>query len=115
MTRLSSKLPFKQAADEVYRSQRTAVTEATLRGVTHRHGKMAETIACKEAEQIEREKPDAKVFPERLLVSADGAFIHLTTGEWREIKTMVVGEIEPVWGEWQRNQTCVGRNEPVWA
>jgi hypothetical protein len=99
MTRLGSKLPFKQAADEVYRSQRTAVTESTLRGTTHRYGEMAENIACDEAERIEKEKPESTVHPKRLLVSEDGAFIRLTTGDWREVKTMVVGEIEATWQE----------------
>lgn len=99
MTRLGSKMPFEQAAEEVYHSQRTEISEATLRNVTERYGKMAEMIACNEAEQIEREKPESNVFPERLLVSEDGAFIHLTTGDWREIKTMVVGDIESVWAK----------------
>lgn len=35
--------------------------------------------------------------PKQVLVSADGAFIHLTNGEWREVKTMVLGEFESVW------------------
>ena len=81
-------MPFEQAAEEVYRSQRTEVSEATLRTVTERYGQMAEMIACHEAERIEREKPESSVLPERLLVSEDGAFIHLTTGDWREIKTI---------------------------
>ena len=99
MTRLGSKMPFEQAADEVHRGQRTEVTEATLRSVTHRFGAMAEAIERAEAERIEREMPESTSFPERLLVSEDGAFVHLTTGEWREVKTMVVGEIESVWQE----------------
>ena len=99
MTRLGSKLSFKQAADEVYRSQRTKVTEATLRGTTHRYGDLAEKIACHEAEQIEKEKPDSTEYPKRLLVSEDGAYIRLTTGDWREVKTMVVGEVETRWEE----------------
>lgn len=99
MTRLGSKLSFKQAADELYRSQRTKITESTLRGTTHRYGEIAESIVCEETERIEREKPEPTVHPKRLLVSEDGAFIRLTTGKWREVKTMVVGEIETTWQE----------------
>lgn len=99
MTRLGSKMPFQQAAEEVYRSQRTAVTESTLRGTTHRYGELAEKIACEEAERIEQEKPEPTVYPQRLLVSEDGAYIRLTSGEWREVKTMVVGDIESRWDE----------------
>jgi hypothetical protein len=32
-------------------------------------------------------------------VSADGATIRLTNGEWREVKTVVVGEFESDWNE----------------
>jgi hypothetical protein len=99
MTRLGSKLSFKQAADEVYRSYRTEVTESTLRGTTHRYGEIAEKIECDEAERIEKEKPESTEHPKRLLVSEDGAYIRLTSGNWREVKTMAVGEIESTWSE----------------
>ena len=31
---------------------------------------------------------------ERLVLSADGSFVHLTSGEWREVKSVAVGEFE---------------------
>ena len=99
MTRLGSKLPFAQAAEEVWLTQRTQIEASTLRSVTHRYGVLAEASEKAEAERIEREAPQPKVTPEKMLVSADGAYIQLTTGEWREVKTMVVGEIESVWQE----------------
>ena len=90
-------MPFKQAAEEVWYSHKVRMKEATLRGVTHRYGHLAEAIERAEAKRIEREAPEAQLKPERVLVSADGAFIHLTTGEWREVKTMVVGEVKQIW------------------
>jgi len=97
MTRLGSKMPFEQAAGEVWYNQRTQVDTATLRRVTHRHGQLAERIERAEAERIAQEAPKPTATPERVLVSSDGAYIHLTTGEWREVKTMIVGEFESVW------------------
>ena len=70
-----------------------------MRGTTHRYGDLAEKIACDEAERIEKEKPNATEYPKQLLVSEDGAYIRLTTGDWREVKTMVVGEVESIWEE----------------
>lgn len=99
MTRLGSKLPFEQAAEEVWLNQRTRVEASTLRGVTHRYGALAEASERAEAERIEKEAPQSAVTPEKMLVSTDGAFIQLTTGEWREVKTMVLGDIESVWQE----------------
>jgi len=97
MTRLGSKMPFEQAVEEVWLNQRTRVEESTLRRTTHRHGAAAEMIEQAEAERIEREKPTPTAKPKKALVSADGAFIHLTSGDWREVKTLVIGEFDTVW------------------
>ena len=100
MTRLGSKLPsFEQAAEEVWLSQGTRVEESTLRGRTHRYGQLAEAVERAEAERIEREAPESEAEPEQMFVSADGSYIHLTSGEWREVKTMVIGEFEALWQE----------------
>lgn len=97
MTRLGSKMPFVQAVEEVWLNQHTAVDAATLRGTTYRHGQAAEGIERAEVERLEQEMPPASARAEQLFLSADGAFIHLTSGEWREVKTLVVGEFEKVW------------------
>jgi hypothetical protein len=92
MTRLGSKLPFHEAVKEVASSHHTAVSEPTCRRVTYRSGRAAEALACLAVEQLEKEAPDAEVAPEGIQVSADGSLIHLTTGEWREVKSVAVGE-----------------------
>lgn len=99
MTRLGSKIPYEQAVEEVWLNQRTRVEESTLRGTTNRHGKVAEAIIRAEVERLEREAPSATATPQQLLVSADGASIRLTNGEWREVKTVAVGEFESQWNE----------------
>jgi hypothetical protein len=33
--------------------------------------------------------------PERQMMSVDGAMVHATTGEWREVKTLMVAELQP--------------------
>jgi hypothetical protein len=48
--------------------------------------------------------PPAPMGPEKMLLSVDGAMVPLVGGEWAEVKTLVLGEIdEPVWegGEWK--------------
>jgi hypothetical protein len=99
MTRLGSKMPFAQAVEEVWLNQQTQVEETTLRQTTYRHGQAAEALERAEVERLEREAPPPEARPEQLLVSADGAYIHLTSGEWREVKTMIVGEFESVWNK----------------
>ena len=97
MTRLGSKMPFEQAVEEVRLNQHTYVEESTLRGMTYRHGAAAEAIERAKVEQLEKKNVAATAKPKQLLVSVDGALIRLTNSEWREVKTMIVGEFDPVW------------------
>lgn len=92
IARLGSKLPFREAMEEVASSHHTAVSEPTCRRVTYRSGRAAEAVVRSTVEQLEREAPDPKAAPERIQMSADGSLIHLTTGEWREVKSVAVGE-----------------------
>lgn len=94
LTRLGSKLPFREAIEEVWYSHQTAVAEATCRRVTYRHGQAAEALVNLEVARLEKEGLDEQPGPEKLLISADGSFIRLTSGEWREVKGLAVGEFE---------------------
>lgn len=96
MTRWGSKMPFQEAVEEVGECYHTAVSEPTCRRVTYRSGEAAEAIVQLTVEQLEKEAPDPKRAPDTMLVSADGSFIHLTTGEWREVKSVAVGEFAAV-------------------
>jgi hypothetical protein len=97
MTRLGSKLPFQQAADEIEAFWRTEISEPTVRRTTHENGRACETVARQAVEAIEVQMPDPPGQAERLVISADGAFIGLTNGEWREVKTVVIGEFAAQW------------------
>jgi hypothetical protein len=66
-----------------------------------RHGRVASELLREEAARIEKEAPPATAQPEQLLMSADGAFIHLTNGEWREVKTVAFGEFQSRWKQKQ--------------
>lgn len=102
MTRLGSKLPFREAAEEVWYSHHLQVNEASLRQITHRHGAAAEALMRQEVEMLERDAPDVSATPQKLLISVDGAFVQLTSGQWREVKSVAVGEFSTQWkpGTW---------------
>jgi hypothetical protein len=97
MTRLGGRMSFREATEEVRYSQHTQVSEATVRRVTHRYGAAAEALVLQEVTMLEREAPDASARPEQVQVSTDGALVQLTTGEWREVKSVAVGEFETEW------------------
>lgn len=104
MSRLGSRMSFAEAVEEVWYSYRTRISEATVRRATHRHGAAAEALVQQEVEALERDAPAVTARTKQLLVSADGAFIRLTSGEWREVTSVAVGEFETVWDRqtWQR-------------
>ncbi|MEZ4642500.1 MAG: hypothetical protein R3E31_07130 [Chloroflexota bacterium] len=99
ITRLGSKMPYKQVVEEVWLNQRTQVKECTVRETTNRHGRLAEAIVKAKTDKLASEAETAEARPARVLVSSDGATIRLTTGEWREVKTVVIGEFESQWNE----------------
>lgn len=96
MTRLGAKLAYEQAREEIERFCHTLVSEATIRRQTTGNGRAGEAIAKAETRQVEKGEISSEAHPSRILVSADGAYIALTSGEWREIKTVSIGEFETV-------------------
>lgn len=89
-------MPFREAVEEVQYSHHTAAGEATCRRIVYRNGQAEETIVCQEVMQLEREGVGETDEPRKLLISADGSFIRLTSCEWREVKSVAVGEFETV-------------------
>lgn len=88
-------MPCPVVAEELALSLRVVVSEPTVRRQTEAAGVAYAAWQEAEAERLEREAPPAPPGPEKLLLSVDG--------EWAEVKTLTVGEIEaPVWeqGAW---------------
>jgi len=99
MTRLGSKMPYEQAVEEVWLNQRIRVKEYTLRDTTNRHGRLAEAIVKAKVDKLATTADSVAATPSQVLVSSDGANIRLTNGEWREVKTVVIGEFKSQWNE----------------
>jgi len=94
MTRLGSKLPFREAVDEIAAGYHTAISEPTCRRVTYRSGHAAEAIACQAVVHLEKAAPEPQVSPDNMLVSADGSYIRLIDGNWLEVKSVATGEFD---------------------
>lgn len=97
MTRWGSKMTFQEAVDEIKVSYRTEISEATTRRTTYQNGRAGEALAQQRVEELEATAPDPTVEPEHMVISTDGAFIALTNGEWREVKTVAIGEFTSQW------------------
>ena len=84
-------MPFDDVVDEMARHYRVTVSEATVRRATYESGKAAEALVQEEVARRESGTVTAPVCENNMIVSADGTMIGLVNGEWREVKSVVVG------------------------
>lgn len=95
LVRLGTWMPFGRAAQELHYFRRTDVSRPTAERITEAAGAAYEAVQSAEVERIERELPAAPAGPCQQLLSVDGAMVPLVGGEWAEVKTMVIGEVQP--------------------
>ena len=95
---------FAKAAKELAFTLKVEVSEPTARRYAEAAGQAYEEYQTAEVERLEKTCPPVNENPpEKTFLSVDGAMVPLVGGEWGEVKTMVIGEIQkPVLegGEW---------------
>jgi hypothetical protein len=94
LVRLGTWMPFKQAAQMLVASTGIQVSQGTARGQTEAAGAAYEAVLTAEAEEIKRTLPQAHQGAAQPLLSADGAFVPLVHGEWAEVKTLALFEVQ---------------------
>lgn len=94
LVHLATWMPFAQAAKHLARSTRVELSEPTVRRRTQAAGAAYVAVQTVEAARILQDGPEAPCTPERVVVSVDGAMVPLQGGEWAEVKTLVVGELD---------------------
>lgn len=87
-------MPFERAAKELAHFTRVEISETSVRHHTELAGAAYVAIQSTELERLHRERPIGPTGPDVLQVSADGAMVPLTGGEWAEVKTLAVGRVE---------------------
>jgi hypothetical protein len=95
LVRLSSYVPFEKAVELFEDFMGIQVSKDVGQRYTEEAGAVYEEMQREEAEQIEKKHPRATAMAKRLQVSADGAMVPLLHGVWAEVKTLVIGEVEP--------------------
>lgn len=101
--RLGAWMPFEKVAQFMEEMLGVVVSKATARRYTEEAGAAYVNLQSEEADRIEREAPPAPAGVEKMVLSADGAMVPLQHGEWAEVKTLALGEVQaPVQekGEW---------------
>lgn len=94
--RLSTHIPsFAKAARELTWFTSAVVHADTARQRTEAAGALLVASETAQATRILREHPLPPCAPDTLLFSVDGAMVPLLHGQWTEVRTLAVGEVQP--------------------
>ena len=94
VVRLGTKLPFARAAEEVAFFWGVALDASTVRRHTEAAGAAYVAEQAADLGRLEQERPPAPAGPAVQYLSAHGAMVPLVGGEWAEVKTLAIGEVQ---------------------
>lgn len=86
---------FEQSAKLLHFLTGVKLDAATVRRHTEQAGEVWVEQETAEAQRLEREAPDPPQGPDKQLMSMDGAMVPLLEGKWAEVRTLVIGTIQP--------------------
>jgi hypothetical protein len=97
MVRLATWMPFRRACRELAFFTGVQVWEATVRTLAQRAGRTQVRLQDERRAALLEQRPPSPTGPDLQLMSLDGAYIQLVSGEWKEVKTLALGVVgEPV-------------------
>jgi hypothetical protein len=96
LVRLSTHIPsFAKAARELAWFTGASVHADTAGQRTETAGSVLVAYQTAEAARILHEHPAPPCTPDSLVISVDGAMVPLVHGQWTEVRTLAVGEVQP--------------------
>jgi len=97
ITRLSSRMSYREVRQELELLWKVGISQGSMREVTMRHGHVADKLIQEKVAYLEATAPVPTAQPEQMVMCTDGAMVQVTSGEWREVKTVTFGEFRPHW------------------
>ena len=107
LVHLGTWMPFGRAVKELHYFHRVHLTEATVRRETETAGAADVTVQTDQVEHRERTTPTPPAGPPLQRMSVDGACIRLVHGEWAEVKTLAIGDVQPPVTDAQTGESVV--------
>jgi hypothetical protein len=95
LVRLSGWVAYERAVELYEALTGIIVSDSTSRRYTQAAGRVYEKQQNEEAGYLEKMKPVAPQGGNKIQLSADGAMVPVLHGQWREVRTLVIGEVEP--------------------
>ena len=93
LVQLGSWMPFRHASRILKDLLGVYVSAETARRLCEEVGKQVEEQQTAEAQEPWKEAATEPEKPSRLAISADGAMVPLTGGEWAEVRTLAIGVV----------------------
>ena len=95
LVRLSGWMPFGRAVEILGDFLGIQVSQIVAQNCTETAGAMYVQMQEEEVARLEGEMPEAARGADKIQISADGAMVPLLHGIWAEVRTLVVGEVQP--------------------
>jgi hypothetical protein len=95
LVRLSSYMPFEQAVELFEDFMGIHVSKDVGQRYTEEAGAVYEELQTEEVEELHKQRPKTRAMSGKLQISADGCMVPLLHGVWAEVKTVVIGEVQP--------------------
>jgi hypothetical protein len=99
LVQLGSWMPFRCASRVLEDLLGVHASSETARRLCEQVGKRVEEVQTAEARRPWKEDLSDEENDLRMAISADGAMVPLTGGEWAEVRTLAIGEVPPPPGE----------------
>ena len=94
LVHLASWMPFRHASRILHDLLGVYVSAETARRLCEEVGKQVETQQTAEAKRPWQGEAEEQETSSRLAISADGAMVPLRGGEWAEVRTLAIGEVD---------------------
>jgi hypothetical protein len=95
LVQLAGWMPFGKAAELLEDFMGIRVSPIVSQKYTEEAGAAYVQMQEDEVKRLEKDMPAAEKGADKLQISADGAMVPLVHGIWAEVKTLVVGEVQP--------------------
>ena len=95
LVRLSSYMSFEEAEELFEDFTGIHVSKDVGQRYTEEAGAVYEELQSEEAEELQKKRPKTGATTGKLQISADGCMVSLLHGLWAEVKTVVIGEVQP--------------------
>jgi hypothetical protein len=95
LVRLSGWVPFERAVELLGDFLGIEVSKIVAQNYTEEAGAAYVTMQEEEVVQLEQQMPVPAARGENMQISADGAMVPLLHGVWAEVRTVVIGDVQP--------------------